>query len=179
MSPDSAPRGADPVNDEFEVGYDEGFERTWRRAELTGHAVMLLFVIAALLGLFGQGPLSHRSARTPNGMLIADYEPIARHDTSTQLTFHLSTNDDPLAPHSPNAMHRVQLFVSSTIIEPLGLQYILPRPVDTEAVGGGIVYSFNIPPGRNTGLVRFVLKPSIVGRVRIDAHAGDDALSFT
>ena len=48
-------RGADAVNDELEVGFDERFEHRWVWAERAGRVVMVLFVGAALFGLLGHG----------------------------------------------------------------------------------------------------------------------------
>jgi hypothetical protein len=174
-----APQGAERINDEFEVGYSEPFERRWRRAELIGHAVMALFVLAGIAGLLGQGPLSHHSKVTPNGMLRVDFEPVARYDTGTQVTFHLSGSNTPQAQGSAGDTRTVRLFVSSSAVEPLGLQRVVPQPLATEAVDGGIVFSFAVPPGRNSGLVRLMLKPAAVGPVRVDAYAGNDAISWT
>ena len=54
-------QGADPVNDEFEVGFDASFEAGWHRVSVASQCVMAAFVIAAALGIFGRGPFSHRS----------------------------------------------------------------------------------------------------------------------
>ena len=174
MSPDAAPRGADAVNDELEVGYDEAFEKKWRRIELSSHGLMLLIVLAALAGLFGQGPLSHRTHQTPDGRLAVDFEPLARFGTTTQVTLHLSSSDP--ADSAPNP---VRVFVSSALIEPLGLQQVIPEPVSTEPAGGGVIYTFNILSGKDSGLVRFQLMPSTIGPIRVDAHQGDESLSWT
>jgi len=166
---DEKPRGAALVNDELEVGYDSAFERKWRTIELVSHGLMAAIVIAALAGLFGRGPLSHRTHWTPDHRFGVDFEPLARYGTTTQVTLHLSSPD----PDVP-----VDVFVSSALIEPMGLQSIFPRPLDREAIGGGITYRFMIPAGQDSGLARFVLKPATVGPVQIELHQGDASLSF-
>lgn len=51
--------------DSVDVGYDESFERTWWKLERISSYVLLIFVIAGLLGVFGRGPLSKRLACPP------------------------------------------------------------------------------------------------------------------
>jgi hypothetical protein len=167
----SKPRGAAAINDELEVGYNPSFERKWRLVEVISHIFMAVIALAALAGLLGRGPLSHRTYSTKDGRLAIDFEPVARYGTSTQVTLHLSASDQEDRP--------VRVFVSSALVEPLGLQGILPEPVSSEAVGGGIVYDFRIPPGQKEALARFVLKPSVVGPVEVDVRQNLEALSFT
>lgn len=47
-------QGADKVNDELEVGFDEPFESRWSRAEQVGRVVMVLVAAAGLSGLLGR-----------------------------------------------------------------------------------------------------------------------------
>ncbi len=173
MSPDAPLRGADAVNDELEVGFDEPFERRWRVVEHLARGGMLLIVLAALGGFFGEGPFSHRTHKTPDGRLAVDYEPLARFGTTTQVTLHLSSSA------ADGTIGHVRVFVSTVLVEPLGLQKVLPTPDSTEAVGGGIIYTFAVPPGVDSALVRFQLMPSTIGPVRVDAHQGDEALTWT
>jgi hypothetical protein len=162
----------DAIDDELEVGFDQTFERKWRRLELASHAIMALFVLAALLGLFGRGPLSHRTHMSANGRLSLDYEPLVRWGTSTQVTVHLSTPDvRPAADEG--AFQKIWVSVNNAVVEPLGLQQVIPQPDATKAIDGGTMYEFAVPPGQDDALVRFVLKPSAVGLVHADV--GDDS----
>ncbi|MGA7806030.1 hypothetical protein, partial [Bradyrhizobium sp.] len=77
---------------------------------------------------------------------------------------------------------RARVFISNVLIEPLGLQQVVPQPNRTEAMGGGAIYDFAIPPGQDSALVRFILKPSSVGPVRAEIREGGPAgegLSWT
>ena len=47
-------QGADRVNGELEVGFDERFERHWEWAERAGRLCMILFVAVGLAGVFGR-----------------------------------------------------------------------------------------------------------------------------
>jgi hypothetical protein len=154
----------DAVDDELEIGFDQKFERKWRRLELASQVVMGLFVLAALAGLFGRGPFSHRTYRTADGRLALDFEPVVRAGTTTQITVHFFTPEGS-KPTGEGAADPARLFVSSTVMEPLGLQRVIPQPDGAKAVAGGAVYQFAIPATADSAAVRFMLKPSGIGLV--------------
>ena len=164
-------QGADRVNDEFEVGFDSHFERRWRRAELIGHAVMALFLVAALAGLFGRGPLSHHTEGSAASGMSVDFEPFARSQTGTQVTLHLAnTTQSPM----------LDVFIGGNSVEPMGLQRVVPEPVDRRAVDGGIVLSIAVPPGTRDGQVRLMLQPVSLGPNHLMATlAGHAPLRWT
>jgi hypothetical protein len=179
MDQNSPIRGAAPVNNELEVGYDAAFESRWRHAELVSHVCMAVIVAAALSGFFGRGPLSHRTHQSEDGRLAVDFEPIARYGTSTQITLHLSPDVlsvGALSGLKPGTAHVV---LSSALIEPMGLQQVIPGPTSSEASGGGIGLVFNIPAGQSRAEIRFVTKPNDVGPIRLDVSQGNTHLSFT
>ena len=164
-------QGADLVNDELEVGFDQTFERRWHRAEQAGRVVMVVFVAAGLVGLFGRGPYSHRTDRTSDAGLAVDFEPVARSQTSTQVTFHF---DNPAG--SPVR----RLFIGAHVIEPMGLQQILPQPVSTQALDGGMMLSFGVPAGMRDATVRLILQPAGIGVEHLQARLeGRSVLHWT
>lgn len=168
----------DTVDDELEIGFDQRFEKRWRRLEVASHGIMLLFALAALVGLFGKGPLSHRTHQTADGRLAVDFEPLARWGTSTQVTVHLS---GPPSDSNSGAATPARLFVDNALVEPLGLQQVIPQPMSTKALRGGAVYEFDIPPGQGSAAVRFILKPATVGLVTGEVRQGGpdgEALSW-
>jgi hypothetical protein len=171
MSTEHPLRGASAVDGELEVGFDRDFEKFWAGAETTSHVVMALVVFAALIGLLGHGPMSHRTLWTANGRLAVDFEPIARFGTSTQVTLHLSS--------PPGEVRPTRAVLSSSIVEPMGLQQIIPAPMASAAFGRELAYTFNIAEGKDSGLVRIVLKPGVVGPVNLYAKVGTDMVSWT
>ncbi len=172
------PRGAAAVNDgELEVGYDPTFESRWRHIEHGSHVFMILVVLAALAGLLGQGPLSHRTDKSGDGRLAVDFEPLARYGTTTQVTLHLS-NSLPGARNELEPTTPVNVIVTSQLVEPMGLQRVFPQPARTAAVGADISYTFNIPPGKESAMIRFVLKPAVVGPVWLLARQGETTVAW-
>ena len=170
--PDQQPlRGADRVNDDLEVGYDQSFERRFHRLEQAGRAFLVLMVALSLSGLLGRGPFSHETVRTPGGGPSADYEPVARYDTPTQVTLHL---------HPAPGQATTTVAIDTGFIEPMGLTAVQPTPLSSATNQGGLALTFAVRPGASDTLVRLQLKPSVVGPVSLRATV-DDAppLSWT
>lgn len=159
-------QGADQINDEFEVGFDERFEQRWVKAEWVGRVVMVVFVTAGLAGVFGRGPFSHRTETSAESALSVDFEPIARSQAPTQVTFHIDNSSE-----SPE----INLFIGANSIEPMGLQRIGPQPIASKAVQDGITLTFAIPPGTRNAEIRLMLEPSSLGEnqliAQLDEHA--------
>ncbi|TLU71675.1 hypothetical protein [Lichenicoccus roseus] len=163
-------RGADPVNNELEVGFNADFEKRWHGAELVGRVLMMMFVLAAVTGLLGNGPLDHHTllsspeALPADSRLAIDYEPAVRYGTGTQITFHLGAR---------SGADTVRLFLGSNIVEPFGLQQIAPQPQRSVATHDGMVLTFPVPPGASDVLVRVMAKPGTVGPVGLLAREDD------
>lgn len=160
-------RGADPVNDEFEVGYDQPFERKWYRAELVGRVVMILFAAAAVAGLFGRGPFSHARAISADGALAVDYEPVARFMTPTQISLHIRNESD--------APRQVMVALSSRIVEPMG--FVRSHPVPDAATSGHdfLTLTFTIAAHQPNARVRLAAQPSGIGPIHLFASTGPGA----
>ena len=168
-------RGADPVNDELEVGFDSQFETRWHRWELAGRVVLAVVVVAGLAGLFGSGPFSHRSATFASGGISRiDFEPIARFGTPTQITFHLRPGSGASNALGNGQSHCVDLTLSSAFIEPFGLQDTQPKPLLTTAVSGNVVLTVLAREDGKEPLVRVTGKPSKVGPLRLTAQFGHE-----
>ena len=159
-------QGADKVNDELEVGFDEAFENRWLRAEQAGRVVMAAFVVASLTGLLGRGPYSHETKKLDDLSLAVDFEPVARSQTATQVTFHLRNSTD---------QPTLNLFIGSKIMEPMGLQRILPQPVITQAVHGGMLLTIAVPPRTGDASLRLMLMPDDIGPKDLVARLEDHA----
>lgn len=162
-------RGADTVNEEFEVGFNQRFESRWYRAEIAGRFVMAGFVVLAFLGLLGRGPYSHAHKEASSGRLAVDYEPVARHSTSTVITVHLKEAIEG---------RPVRLLVDQHMIEPLGFQRATPIPDHTSISDEGAWLTFDRLDGRNT-LVRLNLTPNALGLVPMEITDGTDTVSWT
>jgi hypothetical protein len=161
---------ANRVNDEFDVGYNEKFEASWHRAELAGRVVMVIFVICATLGFLGRGPFSHETAKSADGKLRVDYEPVARHSTATTVTLHI--------PNTAGSAEPVEIQLDQHIIEPMGFQHALPRADATEFDDAGARLRFIERPDQKDGLIRLALTPSVVGPIQMGVRVGHEHVSW-
>jgi len=169
---DTPLRGAAPINNEFEVGYDEAFEKVWLRIALAGRVILGLVVAAGLAGLLGRGPFSHHTSSAPDGAIKVDYEPVARFGTATQVTIHLDMRRFSAAPN-------ITLHLSSTFVEPMGFHQALPQPLQEGAEGGGLTMTYPVRPTAGDILLRFVLSPTTLGPVHLSVNDGMDTLRWT
>jgi hypothetical protein len=141
------------VNDEIAVGADLEFQRKWWRFERVMWVLFTLIVVLDLLGAFGRGYLAKGQVRAPGGAIEVKYERIARFRTPSIMTVHLSGP----AIHDGKA----QLWVSESMIRPLGTQRVIPQPVESRLDEHGVLYTF--PAGSNSCSIEFALEPSQTG----------------
>ena len=164
-------QGADRINEEFEVGFDRSFESRWQRAEQFGRVVMVAFVAAGLAGMLGRGPYSHRTEKTAQSALAVDFEPVARSQSTTQVTLHLD---------NPTGAPTLDLFIGTNMVEPMGLRRMVPQPVDVKAVQNGLVLTLAVPPDTRDAELRLMLQPIGLGPNQMMARLrGHAALRWT
>jgi hypothetical protein len=140
-------------SNQLAVGEDLDFQRRWWRFESIIWTFFLLILIADVLGLFGRGWLAKAKRTTPDHALTLDYERIERASTPSIMTLHFG----PASIHNG----KIQLYISDSLVKPLGAQRISPQP-ETSAVGnGGITYTFAATQA--PAIVQIALEPSFPG----------------
>jgi hypothetical protein len=169
---DGVLRGADPINDELEVGFNAAFEARWHWFELVGRLVLAAVVAAGLAGILGSGPYSHRRDCPRGGSITAiDFEPIARFGTPTQITFHIRPGTGAVV----SGGHSVLLTLSTAFVEPFGLQQTQPAALRVSASRGDLALTVLTQDTGQDALVRVTGKPSQVGPLRLTARIGAEA----
>lgn len=158
------------VHEEFEVGFNQDFEDHWYRAEQVGRVVMVLFTLASVLGLLGRGPFSHATARSADGVLSVDYEPIARHGTTTTVTVHIKNPDATPGP--------IELHISQQMIEPMGFARSIPVADSSRLGEGDMRLLFGTVANQPNVLVRFDLTPNAVGRIPLQVSSGTETVQW-
>jgi len=163
---DSVPK----TNDELAIGENLDFQRKWWRFERIIWIFFAVILLCDLLGLFGRGWLAKAERSTPDNGLILKYERIERASTPSIMTLDFG----------PAAIQggRIQVFVSNSIVMPLGAQRIAPQPQQSSVGNGGITYTFAAT--QSPAAVQIALEPSfpglhsfrvqVVGRQPIDAN---------
>jgi hypothetical protein len=146
---DSVPK----VEDQVAVGENLDFQRKWWKFEHIAWSFFAFLILCDILGLFGRGWLAKAQAATPDGALSLDYERIERASTPSIMTLHFA----------PSAIHngQIKVFISESLIKPLGAQRISPQPAVSALSDGGITYTFAATGGVATAEI--ALEPSFPG----------------
>ncbi|MFP5362307.1 MAG: hypothetical protein ACLGI5_06225 [Thermoleophilia bacterium] len=118
---------------DLEIAQDLGYERRALRLRNAFAVVWGLILVAALLGVFGTGPLS--SARTSDGPLQVEYERFTRFGTTTELS---------IAPGGGEGTTNVA--ISRPYLHDLVINDIQPQPAGATVLPDRIVYSFDMQP---------------------------------
>lgn len=126
-------------------------QRVWA-AQRIGWIIIGALVVAALAGVFGQGPVSRAVAQ--GGAVRIEYERFIRLQQATRLRFVLPVSDNEMA------LHRQYL-------EAFRVEQITPEPREVEASADWLTYRFS---GNGGMAVTFDLIPETFGRVLGRAH---------
>ena len=148
------------VNNEIAVGSDLAFQRRWWRVERIVWVFFLCIVICDALGVFGRGPMAKATLDASNGAFQVKYEWVERFRTPSIMSILFSDK----------AIHngQVQLWLSQKFVDPLGNQRIIPQPVSSRPVSGGILYTFDmgsqhLGQENQQPTVQFALEPGTTG----------------
>jgi hypothetical protein len=120
--------------DGLDLDDEEKFlERSWLIQRI-GWVVMIIIVVAAIIGLFGGGPVSSASAGTLDSGLEIRYERFAR--------MHAVTEARVRAAHAAPGDSMIAVWVSERWIGRFDVQSINPEPARTSVRGRGRTYEF-------------------------------------
>jgi hypothetical protein len=136
--------------DDCESDLALNFHRREWRIQRIGWVLIALFLVLAVGGLFGNGPLSR--AHTDDGAGRIDYERFTRYGSSTDLVV------TPVA--SAHGVNRVA--ISGDYLEAFRIERITPEPAAVRMTGASIVYEFaSAAPGAS---ISFHIRPQRLWR---------------
>src|ERR1700733_6457388 len=138
------------VNDEIQVGENLDFQRKWWRLEKIIWIFFTLVILLDIAGLFGRGPIAKAERRSADGTIDVKYERIERTDSPSVLTINFGS--------AAIQDGKIQLYVSNSLVKPLGTQRVIPAPKDTVIGAGGLTYTF--PATKPPASVDLALQPS-------------------
>jgi hypothetical protein len=141
---------------ELQIEEDDSFQRREWRMERIGWVCLALFVIAAVAGVFGDGPLSSTRASDASGTLTVSYDRFVRASAVTELVI-----------RSPQviATDEIALWIEHSYLRDVEVASILPEPVRVEQRGGQIFFVFSAARATAPGEYVFRLKPLRAGRL--------------
>lgn len=125
-------------------------EREWL-VQRIAWALLAVFVVAGMAGLFGGGPLSKRTLRADAGTL--EIERFARRSATEEWTIRPAAAPDPNAPFT--------LRISSSFLERYEITSIVPEPESTTLSGREVSFVFDA--SAPDGAIVFHVEPGHLG----------------
>lgn len=130
--------------------------RTWR-LERRAWLVSLLVLIAALLGLFGSGPLAN--AEVNNGVLRLQYHRFERLQSSDRIRVVVASNVGDSA--------HLRLWLRRNDVDPFRIEQVTPTPDKVELGADRLVFNFSTlgetRPGEESTAVVFDVQAATLG----------------
>jgi hypothetical protein len=142
-------------------------QREWL-VERVGWIVMLLLILAAAAGLFGNGVLSRASVSDGKQMTI-EYERFAHYLTPTSFKVHMRTTSKD---------KDIQLRINSDFLHGVKLEKVVPEPIRVETGDKWLSYHFPVNTAGEV-TIKFDVTPETVGKLSAVITAASEAqLSF-
>lgn len=155
----------DRVAPSLELEQDpSAWRREWR-FERFGWVMLALIVVAALAGVFGDGPAARRDHRSAVGSLRVEYDRVVRYGAATVIVVTIGARE----PADSVAVFRL----GRPFLDGFDVEVISPEPVETRATAGFVEYHLRrAAPGTAT---RIDLNATPRRRWRQSARLGTDA----
>lgn len=158
----------DPTTIQSDLQVAEDIDRQHRlwRIQRVGWALLGLFLLAGLLGVFGGvGPIGQGEARSDDGALSVQYARFTRYVAPTELGIRV---DRALARDGT-----LELAVARGYIDQWEMYGITPEPESERAEGDELVYAFAVGAGSGGVEIGFHGRPHAIGRLQGTARVGD------
>jgi len=156
----------------LEIDEDMRFHKAECILQRVGRALLFLFLAAAVLGVFGEGPFSKQTAS--NGLLEVDYERFGRMGKNSSLEVRLAP-----APAPAGAAQR-KVWINNEFLKRVQMEQIQPEPQSVQTGGGGLTYIFETESTGEAASICFHFRPERFGRhtavLRVDGQAAEVAL---
>lgn len=143
---------------DLEIAHDLPFQRGEWLAQRIGWGVMGVVLLAALLGVFGSGPLS--DAEAAEGGLRVEYERVVRFETPHVMAFTV-----------PAAEGTAELLIGREFLEISAVSSVSPEPESWEWTAEGALLTF-AASGASEVEVSFEYKPRRIGPATLRMRAG-------
>ncbi|MDQ3686674.1 MAG: hypothetical protein M3430_13905 [Acidobacteriota bacterium] len=150
----------------LEVAQDLEFQRRSWTFQRMGWIVMTLVIVAALLGLFGTGPLSSASVGGEDAPLRMEYSRFARWTAPTTLRVHVGAGN--------RSEGKARVWLSRDYLEKFQVEGVTPEPESVEAWADRHVYFFNAPDSNRPATVTFHLKAQHIGALSGQVGSADE-----
>jgi hypothetical protein len=141
---------------ELEIGQDLKFQRRSWGVERAGWIIGAFILFAALLGLFGPGPLSKARAASPDRRLSVEYHKLEHYRAPVHLRIDIDSN--------AASNGQIQLWINRDYVEALDMEHIDPEPESVEINEERLVYLFKAQRPPATSKILFRFEPNKFGK---------------
>jgi hypothetical protein len=141
----------------LDLDQDLSFQRRSWTLQRLGWSAMGLTVLAALLGLFGTGPLSSATVSSQDGTLILQFDRFWRIASAMRLQL-------SVAPDAGSA-HEARVGLSQTYLDRVRVQDVAPPPRRVEVAPEYIIYVFSLAAMQQPIRITFTVEPQHPGRL--------------
>jgi hypothetical protein len=150
----------------LELAKKEESQRREVWTQRLGYVCFSVIIAAAMLGLFGSGPLAWASATGSDGRLRIEYQRFARDGGTTELRV-------AVAPEAVTG-DVVEIWIGGGYLESFELQSaIVPEPSSWVSKRDGVAFQFESEAGSSLRIL-FTLHPASVGSQHAEVGLGDD-----
>ena len=133
---------------------DLAHERTLWKVQHFAWAFFGLVVLAALLGVFGNGLVSRASAGKPGTSLWIEYERFARYHAENTLKIHLGGSANNAIP---------AIWFSRAFFEKIEVTQVYPEPEQVRVGRDRMIYIFTLARTNEPVTISFCYKPAGYG----------------
>jgi hypothetical protein len=130
-----------------------------------GGVVGLLLLVAAIAGLFGEGPVAHATAKSSDGTLQVDYDRFVRTAASTSFQITL-----------PKGSGRTNFAISADYLQNANVNAVTPQPSDETVLPDRVVFTVQ---QTGSGQVEVSLTPENIGRHQVTIWTHDAHVTFS
>lgn len=154
---------------DLEISEDMEFQRRTWAVERIGWIVLAALLLAAMLGLFGNGAFSSGTAISDDGSVSVEFDRFWRLQSPTDLRVSVrGTADDAM---------RARLWLSSRYLDAIDVSRATPQPESVEAGLDRITYEFALAEPNQPFVVTFRIEPQRPWRARgtVGVEGGGEA----
>ncbi len=155
---------------DLEIGQDLGFQRRQWAIQRVAWVVMALVVVAGLLGLLGEGPLSRASAEA--GPVEVEYPRFERKRSPMELRVTVAGGTAEQG--------RVQLWLDQDFLDRVQIERVSPEPEQVLAGADRTTYVFLVDEPSHPAILTFALEHDTFGAPTASLGlVGGPAVEFT
>lgn len=131
---------------------------------------MSIILIAALLGLFGAGPLSNATVGSQGDPLWIEYRRFDRYEAPSFLRIHTNSLD--------RQNNHLRLWIDHNYIDRIDIETIVPVPERVEGSSDRIFYLFATSATDQAMIITFIFRPNTFGPTTAQIGIDDRQVHF-